>query len=340
MNANGSSQTDLSSAGTDPAWSPDGTKIVFTRFTGGTDEIFVMNADGTNQTNISNNAAGHDVHAGWSPDGTKIVFARAVGSNYEIYTMNPDGTNQTNISNHADTDSDPAWSPDGTKIAFTRSDGVAEVFVMNADGTNQTNLSNNAPDHDSSPAWSPGGTKIAFQRFTNAVSDWEIYTMDADGTDQTNISNDTTYDDTDPNWSRSSGPGADFDLDGCIDAKEAGPNQALGGRRNPQNFWDFFDVPTGPSLVRNKAVAAPDFNAVLQRFGANDSGAGTFNRFSNPLTTPNAFVAGQNRENYHPAFDRGMASVAGQNWTLTAPDGAIAAVDFNRVLAQFGHNCN
>ena len=109
-------------------------------------------------------------------------------------------------------------------------------------------------------------------------------------------------------------------------------------RRNPQRFWDFFDTPNA-SNVRDKAVASADFNRVLQRFGANDSGPGTFDRFSDPLSMPNAFASGQHRANYHPAFDRGPSS--GPNaWNLTAANGALAATDFNAALAQFGHNCN
>ena len=45
-----------------------------------------MNADGTNQTNISNNSE-DDVYPSWSPDGTKIVFSSYIDGNYEIYTL-------------------------------------------------------------------------------------------------------------------------------------------------------------------------------------------------------------------------------------------------------------
>jgi hypothetical protein len=204
---------------------------------------------------------------------------------------------------------------------------------MNADGSGQDQMTFL---NDTYPSWKAGGEKIAFSTIRDGNT--EIYTMDPNGMNETNISNAPSSVEDWPDWRRTSGPGLDFDKDGCTDAKEAGTNQAVGGRRNPQRFWDFYDTPNA-SNVRDKAVASTDTNRVIQRFGANDSGPGTFNRTSDPLSAPNAFVSGAHRENYHPAFDRGPTS-GPNNWNLTAADGAIASADFNRALAQFGHNCN
>lgn len=51
---------------------------------------------------------------------------------------------------------------------------------------------------------------------------------------------------------------ADDDNDGCTDTQEAGPNPLLGGMRNSLSYWDFYDVPTGAGLTRDKSVSAPD----------------------------------------------------------------------------------
>ncbi len=61
----------------------------------------------------------------------------------------------------------------------------------------------------------------------------------------------------------------DQDLDGCSDWEELGASELSGGLRDPFNFWDFYDVPTGtwPDLTRNKAVASSDIFAVIARFG-------------------------------------------------------------------------
>jgi dipeptidyl aminopeptidase/acylaminoacyl peptidase len=90
MNADGSGQVNLTNSQADdysPAWSPDGTKIAFTRYEGGPGaEIYVMNADGTNQVNLTNDPADDSAPA-WSPDGTKIAFTRLGGADFEIYVM-------------------------------------------------------------------------------------------------------------------------------------------------------------------------------------------------------------------------------------------------------------
>ena len=104
-----------------------------------------MNADGSGQTDLSNDPATADIDPVWSPDGTKIAWARATDtSDYDIWVMHADGTNQTQLTTDPGFDAYPAWSPDGTKIAFARrrSDGPADVYVMDADGGNETNLTN------------------------------------------------------------------------------------------------------------------------------------------------------------------------------------------------------
>jgi hypothetical protein len=164
-------------------------KIAFARTVENSWEIYVMNADGTGQTMLTNNP-GLDGNPDWSPDGTKIAFANLQDG---IYVMNTDGSGQTILT---DNGGYPSWSPDGTKIAFYRE---AEIYVVNADGTGQTRLTNNA-DFDVSPSWSPDGTKIAFSR-TDSDGNDEIYVMNADdGSDQTNLSNNSA-DDFDPSWS-------------------------------------------------------------------------------------------------------------------------------------------
>jgi Tol biopolymer transport system component len=180
-------------------------KIVFLRSEGPAfnAEIYTMNADGTEQTNVTNNPDADEFPA-WSPDGTKISFNRCspIGVDCDVYTMNADGSGVTRLTNNPADDFLPAWSPDGTKIAFgsSRDDpSSTEIYTMNADGTGQTNITN-SPGFDDFPAWSPDGTKIAFHSFRDDPDNAEIYTMNADGSGQTNITNNAAHD-VSPNWS-------------------------------------------------------------------------------------------------------------------------------------------
>jgi dipeptidyl aminopeptidase/acylaminoacyl peptidase len=159
-------------------------------------EIFTMNADGSDQHNISNDP-GFDYAPSWSPDGTKIAFTRGG----EIYVMNADGSDQQRLTNNAADDGDPSWSPDGTKIAYSTSGhGGFEIYVMNADGSNPQRLTNN-PYLDMYPNWSPDGTKIAFETDRDEPNhNREIYVMNADGSDQHNISNNVATADMHPDW--------------------------------------------------------------------------------------------------------------------------------------------
>jgi hypothetical protein len=120
----------------------------------------------------------------------------------------------------------------------------------------------------------------------------------------------------------------DSDQDGCTDEREAQslPNsQFSGGLRNFGVFWDFFDVPTGGSFLRDKSISAPDIFAVIGRFNAvGDSGI-------DPLSTPPPPPA------YHTAYDRGSA--VGDPWDLSAANGSIASTDIFAVIGQFNHSC-
>jgi len=134
----------------------------------------------------------------------------------------------------------------------------------------------------------------------------------------------------------------DTDKDGCLDGREVGPSEMLGGRRNPLNFWDFYDTPDAAN-VRDKVVNIQDILRVARRFSANDAGGtAPINRLSDPFSAPPPEPA------YHPAFDRFDPPPAAvepdptkrEVWDLQAADGFITVVqDIRLVAAQFGHSC-
>jgi Tol biopolymer transport system component len=206
VNSNGSGLQRLTSnsvADTDPAWSPDGSRIAFTSERDGNREIYVMNANGTNPVRLTNVKESDDRPA-WSPDGARIAFvSERDGGNSEIYVMNADGTNPVRITTDHFLKADPTWSPDGHRIAFMsiRGDRVgAGIWVMNADGSGQTQLTSNDRG-DWQPAWSPDGTRIAFSCGVSATSGTrEICLVNADGIGLMRLTQNSQYA-VDPSWS-------------------------------------------------------------------------------------------------------------------------------------------
>jgi Tol biopolymer transport system component len=175
------------------AFSPDGSRMVFQRQEppGSDNEIWVMNADGTNPVQLTDNnlLEGRPV---FSPDGTKIVYSRrglpgtpASVRQLDIYVMSADGTQQTRLTTSLANDNNPRFSPDGTKIAFESTrDGNSEIYVMNPDGTDQTRLISD-PSDEVFPAFSPDGEQLAFS--SDRDGNAEIYVTNANGSNPIQI---------------------------------------------------------------------------------------------------------------------------------------------------------
>ncbi len=142
-----------------PAYSPDGSKIVYASTQSGHSEIWVMNADETAPMELTfdndgNGTEGPDANfPSFSPDGTKIVFLCGWETLYgNICVMNADGSGRTQLTHNPDnglemdepSSDEPAWSPDGLSIMFDSNQydpnlgrRAAQTWVMNADGSDQ-----------------------------------------------------------------------------------------------------------------------------------------------------------------------------------------------------------
>jgi TolB protein len=170
-----------------PVWSPDGTRIAYiSQLEDYNYEIYVMNADGTGKTRLTNNPA-FDIDPAWSPDGTQIAFVSDRDERDNIYVMNSNGYNVRRLTNRGKASSAPAWSPDGTKIVFNAEEDNFprhQLFIMNADGTDLRQLTYN-PGSSGGATWSPDGSRIAYTYNNNW--NFEIMVMAADGSWQANI---------------------------------------------------------------------------------------------------------------------------------------------------------
>lgn len=211
INSNGVGQTRLTSNAAlddDPAWSPDGSRIVFSSDRDGNREIYVMNANGSGQVRLTN-SAGADYQPAWSPDGNWIAFVSDRDGNAEVYRMNTDGSSLLRLTSAGGDDLDPTWSPDGGRVAFSSSrSGPAHIYVMNADGGGQVQITFDKPTLVGAlqPAWSPDGASIAFvgqQLGENAEAQRIIHRVAPDGSAEGYLgSSPETLDGvSDPAWS-------------------------------------------------------------------------------------------------------------------------------------------
>jgi Ca2+-binding RTX toxin-like protein len=176
------------------AYSPDGSKFVFIRRYSSSSNLWIANADGTNQHEITSDLA-EDMNPVWSPDGTKILFSRIAYQPQGLFTIKPDGTGETKISSVAAYN--PTFSPDGSKIAYSTWTQFAhsDVYVMNANGTGVTNLTNNTTTDAFEPTFSADGSKVAYSVVTNitSASSSDVWVMSADGSSKINLSANPAY---------------------------------------------------------------------------------------------------------------------------------------------------
>lgn len=117
-----------------PAFSPDGTRIAFGRVVGPDDDgIFLMNADGTGITRLTESAGrDNDLFPVWSSDGSRIAFTRTVGGGTDLFTIDMDGS-ETAVTDGASSIRGATWSPDDKLFAFTIDDS-GEIIVVDAQG--------------------------------------------------------------------------------------------------------------------------------------------------------------------------------------------------------------
>jgi Tol biopolymer transport system component len=217
MNADGSDQQNLTPKPGNqggPQWSPDGRAILFTAVPPGQPlsptlwphrgDVYVINADGSGQRNLTQTRKSGEFDPSWSPDG-RIAFSRQFGGGVRILVMNADGGGKRAVTpkfaRSGDRGLTGIWSPDGRRLAFDEDDAI---YVINADGSGLHRLAKNAGFGD----WSPDGRKIIFARRSYPkksrpataaqAARWaasDLWVMNADGSGQRNLTRTPTASD-------------------------------------------------------------------------------------------------------------------------------------------------
>jgi TolB protein len=166
-------------------------KIVYTSTRSGNQDIWVMNADGSDQKNLTNTPDSEGFPE-WSPDGEKIAFQRG----FDLYLMNEDGSNVEML---VEGGADPGWSPDGEKIVFSLTDATTnpdsprfDLAILDLESGEVTTLLGTDQFSEVYPAWSPDGETIVY--FSDQDQALGLYSMDAGGGNVKQLTNTQTFD--------------------------------------------------------------------------------------------------------------------------------------------------
>jgi len=182
-----------------PAWSPDGSQLVFSSSMGGNPELYVTDTSGSHPKRLTF-SSGASTSPAWNPKtGQSIVYVGDRGGVPKLYMANADGTNTTEL----DVPDkgyliDPAWAPNGQLLAFSwrRPTGNYDIYVMDVATLRIVEITRDSGRNER-PSWAPDGRHIVFE--STRGGNRQIWTMLADGSQARQLT--TVGHNESPNWS-------------------------------------------------------------------------------------------------------------------------------------------
>jgi Tol biopolymer transport system component len=196
-------------ADSDPAWSPDGSRIAFQSKTVGDQfDLWVMDADGGNAAQLTQDV-NEDRNPAWSPDGDWIAFDSDRAGTFDVWLLPLAGGEAaaTALTFGTRDDVQPAWAPDGTSVYYASNRGTGasfNVWRQSVIGTGNVVQVTAFAEDDTAPAVSADGKRLAFASRLNFSTD-HVYTMDVGAVTVAPLTGDVGFTESDPAWLPGSG---------------------------------------------------------------------------------------------------------------------------------------
>jgi Tol biopolymer transport system component len=168
--------------------------IAFNSNRDGNNDIYVMNADGSNVTRLTTTNSDDRIPS-WSPDGRQIAYQSNTGGDYELLILDLDRPPSRAVTNNSCNDFNPVFSPDGERLAFySDCDGNREIYTIRVDGSDRQQLTFSGETYNWFPYWSPDGRRIAYS--SNQGGKYRIWIMNVNGSNPAPLQNGCV-----PSWS-------------------------------------------------------------------------------------------------------------------------------------------
>jgi TolB protein len=182
-----------------PAWSPDGSQLMFMSSMFGNPELFITDASGQRPKRLTY-SNGANTSPSWNPKtGQQVAFVSDRGGIPQLYTMNADGSSQSKVEMpDMGYVIDPAWSPNGQLLAFSwrRPNGNYDIYVMEIVTRQLVELTRDVGRNER-PSWAPDGRHLVFESTRTGTR--QIWSMLADGSQAHELTKQGQNES--PNWS-------------------------------------------------------------------------------------------------------------------------------------------